>query len=1070
MLMDLTPYAEQIRQQDIEKVADKYLSRSKDGGYICPHCGNGTGKDGTGVKIHKNNFHCFKCGKNFNTLELIAECENLNLKGTDGGFLKAVKIGCDIFGISLVDSPAISAQKKSAPLVPTKTYKPPETNVAELEIIHSDIKAAQNNLETFLQTQGGSFRGLNFDTLNFFGCGYLPEWIAPKNRLAEKNVPSSRRLIIPTPNHYGAILPPADRTDKNKDWWKMHAGTKEIFGADFLPVNSDLILIVEGEIDAMSIWQATGGNFNVIASCGAAETKKVVKLLQDKFPADKPHILILFDSDEAGRKNASNLREDLLKVGVPAVCKFLSNENSKVDANDILQEQGGDKLNDLISAFVESSKEEFSAIADFNKKVEEWKKFNGAIDPATLEELRNSEKYLNSLSAEDITAEIIFNSKRKIALCKVYDFCQSSAESFLAKSKKAVELAKNKIRAVKKDNSLLPFSADVEVLANVSIRDLKANVDKIETQIRKEQKNFLNLYSAKISQQKHEKYLAQQAELNKAREEKIRQLLQAPLTDEVVAEIIENINENLDWLVDKHGMRVKVKATAMNFKKIFCNDPNIKDLFAYDEFQQAIVFAKKPLWKKDSSCVGEMWEDTDDSELRIYLRETYQELAHEQMTYDYLTSYTQKKSFHVVKDFFAGLPKWDGEKRAEELFIKFLRVDDTPYTREITRKFLLAAISRIYHPGCNFQSALVLQGAQSIGKSYVLEKLGSQWHTTLSDNVDDPHAIDAIQNSWLVEIKEFSAARKADVNALKSYLERPADNRRAAYERRAKISKRHCVFAITVNDENFLRDQTGNRRFWILKCKSKMFEIVEGLTDEYIRQVWAEAKQIYDETFADRFDDKKLQLSFENKIRAEEIADQFMQDDGMKGEIEAFLQTKIPYKIIWDLLTKEQRRKFFVDGFITILENDLMALNKNLRPQPVAGLDQEGGDLDKSTEFYYCLNTIDHKEASGAVRFKVNADDKLSYYKFYGVEFRKTICAAEILNECFGNGDRRKSPQKINEILPKIEGWQVGERQKNYSGYGDQKKIFYRLTTDEQNAPDRQDTEPDINDYDDLPL
>ena len=65
------------------------------------------------------------------------------------------------------------------------------------------------------------------------------------------------------------------------------------------------------------------------------------------------------------------------------------------------------------------------------------------------------------------------------------------------------------------------------------------------------------------------------------------------------------------------------------------------------------------------------------------------------------------------------------------------------------------------------------------------------------------------------------------------------------------------------------------------------------------------------------------------------------------------------------------------------------------------------------------------------------------------MELRKTICAAEILNECFGNGDRRKSSPKINEILPKIEGWQVGARQRNYSGYGDQKKIFYRIVDDE---------------------
>ena len=1079
--------AAEIKANDIRIIANKYLTRSHKSGYNCPneHCNNGTGDSGTGAVIYFNAHHnraelkCHVCGKNWNCLQLIAQCEHLNLDDKKD-FVQAVKIGCNLFGLNFDNkiSDVVKSSRNNntdftnsdTSILSARVGKVNERTVffmeKELEMIRLDIANAQLNLEDFLNTQNGTWRGLAVETLKTFQCGFLPNWTHPKNRLDGKSVIPSRRLIIPTPNHYNAVMLADDRTDENKKWWKMHAGSKEIFGADFLPVNADLIIITEGEIDAMSIWQATNGIFNVIAIGGAAEYKKAVHFLQDKFPNDKPKVLILFDSDDTGRLNAPKMREELLNIGIPAVCKFLSNVNSKVDANQILQEQGDNKLNEIISAIVEDSKEEFSAalkefeeISAFNKKADDWKSHNGEIDSVTLEKLRNAEKYFDSLTTEDITAEIIFNSKRKLAMCRVYDFCALSATSFIAKINDAITSAENKIRAARKDNTLPPVSSDVKVLAQVSIRDLKADLQRLETQVKKERESFLQHHDAEIRQQKHEKFLTRQHAEKQARADRLQQLLQAPLSDETVAEIIEVVKDNLTWIVDKYGERVKAKATAMNFREIFSNDPNIKDLVAYDEFQQAIVFAKKPTWKKDNSCVGEMWQDSDDSHLRIYLRETYQELAHEQMTYDYLTVCAHEKSFHVVKDYFADLPEWDGKKRAEELFIKFLNVDDTPYAREVTKKFLLAAMARIYHPGCNFQSALVLQGAQSIGKSYVFERLGGKWHTTLSDNVDDPHAIDALQNSWIVEMKEFSAARKADVNALKSFIERSADNRRTAYARRAQILKRHSVFAITVNDNQFLRDQTGNRRFWILKCQSKMFEIVEGLTDEYIQQIWAEVKQIYVETFADGFDDKKLQLSFDSKRRAEEIADGFMQDDGMKGEIESFLQMKIPYQAIWKLLTKEQRRKFIADGSITFMECDLMALHEANRK------------ISNEKEFYDAIDSIINGKKGG---IKIEDNDKnLVYYKIYGVELRQSICAAEILNECFGNGDRRKSSQKINEILPKIEGWQVGERQSNYSGYGDQKKIFYRVADEENEEFPDNDYEPNEAesysiDYDDL--
>ena len=494
----------EIKAGDISVIADKYLTHSRKSGYDCPneHCHNGSGKSGTGAEIYHNTHNnrdelkCQVCGKNWNGLELIAQCEHLNLDDKKD-FIQAVEIGKQIFNLS--DHSATTPHFSSV-----------STNENDLKLIQFDITCAQRNLEDFLNTQNGNWRGLILETLKKFHCGYIPKWTHPKNRLEGKFVISSRRVIIPTPNHYNAVMLASDRTDENKKWWKMHAGSKEIFGAEFLPINADLIIVTEGEIDAMSIWQASNGNFDVIAIGGAGEYKKAVKFLQDKFTDHKPKILVLFDSDDTGRLNAPKMRDEFLNVGFPAVCKFLSDENSKLDANQILQEQGDQKLSEIISAIVEDSKEEFSAsvkefeeISAFNKKADEWKSHNGEIDSATLAELRNATKYFDSLTAEDITAGIIYNSKRKIAMCRVYDFCALSATSFIAKISDAITTAENKIRAARKDNTLPPVSSDVKVLAQVSIRDLKADLQKLESQVNKERASFLQHHDAEIRQQKH---------------------------------------------------------------------------------------------------------------------------------------------------------------------------------------------------------------------------------------------------------------------------------------------------------------------------------------------------------------------------------------------------------------------------------------------------------------------------------------------------------------------------------------------------------------------------------------
>lgn len=526
---------------------------------------------------------------------------------------------------------------------------------------------------------------------------------------------------------------------------------------------------------------------------------------------------------------------------------------------------------------------------------------------------------------------------------------------------------------------------------------------------------------------------------------RIAELEAQPQSEERDKEIIAAIRDACEWRYckDANGTlkRVAIKPTFANMKLIFDNDPNIQKLIGFDEFQSANVFLRQPPWRKDN-CLGGEWADCDDALLRLYIRENYGELSNRDLIQDFALKVSRENAFHPVKDYFRNLPPWDGTPRAEELFIKFLRVDDTPFAREVTLNWLTAAIARIFNPGCRYQTALVLHGRQKIGKSYIVERLGGQWYMELVDDVDDTHASDAIKKGWIVELKEMAAMRKAELNKVKAFIERSAETRRLAYGHHPTTLYRHCVFVITVNDTEFLRDTTGNRRYLILHCNSPMFGYVEGLTDEYISQVWAEVYQRYNELFKDGFDEKKLELSRATQFKAEEIATHYMQDDGLLGEMKGYLDTPKPADVVWLQLTKEERRKFIADGKIFIgggkAELETRIRNRKWNKSSISD------DVDALWKL------LAHENEGTVYR---TAGDAGLY--FYGTEQRQHICMTEIFNECFFGNDSRKKTYRIAEILTALDGWTLGERLRNADPqYPDQTKPYYR------NEPAREESQP----------
>ena len=240
-----------------------------------------------------------------------------------------------------------------------------------------------------------------------------------------------------------------------------------------------------------------------------------------------------------------------------------------------------------------------------------------------------------------------------------------------------------------------------------------------------------------------------------------------------------------------------------------------------------------------------IWTDSDDVQLRAYLEKFTQ--FPRQTVMDGLQKVADDRAVHPVREYLETLPEWDGIPRLDTLLIDYLGADDTEYTRQVTRKTLCAAVKRIFLPGCKFDTMLVLNGPQGIGKSTLIHKLGGEWFNdslTLGDTQTKTGA-EKLQGYWILEIGELAGMRKTDIETLRSFLSRQDDVFRAAYARRVTHHKRQCIFIGTTNagDKGYLRDLQGNRRFWDVRVSGgDGLQEVWDLTEEDVAQRWAEAK------------------------------------------------------------------------------------------------------------------------------------------------------------------------------------------------------------------------------------
>lgn len=268
--------------------------------------------------------------------------------------------------------------------------------------------------------------------------------------------------------------------------------------------------------------------------------------------------------------------------------------------------------------------------------------------------------------------------------------------------------------------------------------------------------------------------------------------------------------------------------------------PELRDVLRFDEFRQVIQFGRVPPWRQVH--LGDRWTDDDDLHLQAWLQRQGIDVRQRGVVADAVSVASKGWIVHPVREYLRSLT-WDGEPRLQISMQEYFGADGDPrYLALVGRKFFIAAVARVVQPGCQVDHVLVLEARQGAGKSSAIGKLAEPWST---DGLGDLHSKDSaihLSGVWIVELAELAALRRSETEAMKAFLTRRTDRYRPPFGRRAVDVPRQCVFVATTNEAQYLRDPTGNRRFWPVRCGEIDLAAIERDRD----LLWAEAVHRFD--------------------------------------------------------------------------------------------------------------------------------------------------------------------------------------------------------------------------------
>jgi putative DNA primase/helicase len=339
-----------------------------------------------------------------------------------------------------------------------------------------------------------------------------------------------------------------------------------------------------------------------------------------------------------------------------------------------------------------------------------------------------------------------------------------------------------------------------------------------------------------------------------------------------------------DWMkLLRFDPENKLKPTMSNVALILTHDNAWRGKIAHNSFTHRDCLVSEPPWRPEykgaaAFVVGQAWADVDDDRVVMWFAHEYKIQIKAADAAAAVRVAAGANSINPPLDYYEALV-WDGLPRAGKWLTTYMGCEDTAYNNHVGRWWLISGVARSYQPGCQVDHTLILEGKQGRGKSQALRALaGDGWFT---DDLEDFTKKDAVQQlcgKKIVELSELDNLRKADVAEIKAFLTRQVDDIRLPYARHPVPMPRQCVFAGSTNNAKYFRDETGNRRFWPVKCIGKIDR--HGLARDR-DQLWAEAVHLYktgskwhpeDPVMLSEIErqqeDRREELPWENIIRA----------------------------------------------------------------------------------------------------------------------------------------------------------------------------------------------------------
>lgn len=288
--------------------------------------------------------------------------------------------------------------------------------------------------------------------------------------------------------------------------------------------------------------------------------------------------------------------------------------------------------------------------------------------------------------------------------------------------------------------------------------------------------------------------------------------------------------------------------------------PEWRGILQFDDFKQRTILNGRAPWMREAE--QREWRGADD----ICAAEWFQRkgvTVPPNIVAQGIDVVSRESTVHPVCAYLAAL-EWDGVLRLDTWAVRYLGAEDTPYVRAVSAKWMISAVARVCEPGCKADCALILEGPQGIMKSTAVSVLGGDWFTDEVAEFGNKDASMQVSGAWVIEIAELDAMSKAEVHKVKAFMSRRIDRFRPPYGIRVEEFPRQCVFVGTVNMTEYLRDETGGRRFWPLACGRIDIDGLRAVRD----QLWAEAKHRYLDGESWWLDDPETVTSAKDEQRA----------------------------------------------------------------------------------------------------------------------------------------------------------------------------------------------------------